>query len=151
MATKITSVEDYVKTLSADRKEVVENLCDLFKRNLPSGFEEQLSYGMIGFVVPKSIYPAGYHVNPDLPLPFINIASQKNYIAIYHNGLYADQELLEWFKRQYIRQVTRKLDMGKSCIRFKKMDQIPYQLLKELAQQMTADEWIKLYEKNIKK
>ncbi|MBL4703560.1 MAG: DUF1801 domain-containing protein [Flavobacteriales bacterium] len=115
------------------------------------GFSEELNYGMPGYVVPHSLYPAGYHCAPELPLPFASFASQKNFIGFYHMGLYADPELLEWFVSEYPKHCKRKLDMGKSCIRFKKMDDIPYKLLGELMAKITPQDWISKYESNIKK
>lgn len=103
---------------------------------------------MIGYVVPHSLYPPGYHVNPTLPLPFINIASQKNYIAMYHMGLYANKQLLDWFVAEYPKHSPRKLDMGKSCIRFKNMETIPYDLIGELCTKMTIENWITMHEQN---
>lgn len=119
--------------------------------NLPEGFNEEISYGMIGYVVPKSIYPAGYHCDTKLPLPFLSIASQKNFIAFYHMGMYANPELLDWFVIEYPKHVKTKLDMGKSCVRFKKPEQIPFALLGELANKMSPQDWIALYEKNYKR
>jgi hypothetical protein len=110
-----------------------------------------MSYGMIGYVVPHSIYPAGYHCDTKLPLPFLNLASQKSHIAVYHMGIYADPELLNWFQSAYAAEVKGKLDMGKSCIRFKKPELIPYGLFAELASKMSVQDWISLYEKNYKK
>lgn len=118
---------------------------------MPKGFEETMSYGMIGYVVPHSLYPPGYHCTPHLPLPFFNIASQKNFVAVYHMGIYADSGLLQWFLKEFQKHTTAKLDMGKSCIRFKKMDTIPFKLFGELATKVTPAEWIALYEKNYKK
>ncbi len=110
-----------------------------------------MNYGMIGYVVPHTLYPKGYHCKPTDPLPFMNIASQKNFIAVYHMGLYADPQLLKWFTQEYPKHSTQKLDMGKSCIRFKKPDQIPFKLLGELAAKMTPTQWIQLYEKAFQK
>ena len=110
----------------------------------------QISYGMLGFVVPHSLYPSGYHVNPELPLPFINLASQKNFIALYHSGIYADNVLMNWFTEEYPKHCTLKLDMGKSCIRFKNMNDIPYKLVAELCTKITAKDWISKYETTIK-
>jgi len=145
------TVENYIEQLPDDRKAAIQHLRKVFTDNLPSGFQECISYGMIGYVVPHSIYPAGYHCDPKLPLPFINIASQKSHIAVYHMGIYADAELLNWFQTTYTKQVKGKLDMGKSCIRFKKPEQIPFELFAELASKMKVQEWIDLYEKNYKK
>lgn len=146
-----TSVQEYLEKVPEERKEAFLRLRQTILENLPEGFEEQLSYGMIGYVVPKSIYPAGYHCTPELPLPFVNIASQKNHIALYHSGLYADPELLEWFKNEYAKRCSHRLDMGKSCVRFKKFDDIPYDLIGELMQKMSVERWIEIYEKQVKR
>ena len=151
MQSKATSVNDYVEELPHDRKEPFTKLRQTVLANLPAGFSECMNYGMVGFVVPHSTYPDGYHCNPELPLPFANIASQKNFIGLYHMGIYANKELLDWFVAEYPKHCKRKLDMGKSCIRFKKMEDIPYDLIGELMQKMTVQDWVTLYEKNIKK
>jgi uncharacterized protein YdhG (YjbR/CyaY superfamily) len=146
MTSKATTVEEYILSLPDDRKQAIIDLSTIFKKHLPKGFEECISYGMIGYVVPKKIYPAGYHCNPTLPLPFITIASQKNFIAIYHMGLYATPALYNWFVEEYAKQVSFKLDMGKSCIRFKKVEYIPFKLIEELAKKITVKDWINTYE-----
>lgn len=146
-----TSIDEYIKSLSPDRAEAISQLRETILKNLPKGFQETISYGMIGYVVPHLLYPPGYHCDPKLPLPFINIASQKNFVALYHMGLYSNPKLLEWFVEEYPKHVTSKLDMGKSCVRFKKPEQIPYKLIGELAQKMNAQDWISLYEKNIRR
>ena len=151
MQSKATSPEQYINELPKDRKEVIKKLRKTILEKIPSGFEEQMSYGMLGYVVPHSIYPDGYHCSPELPLPFMNVASQKNFVALYHSGIYASKELHDWFVGEYPKYVKTKLDMGKSCIRFKKLETIPYELIGELCTMMTVDEWITLYEKNIKK
>jgi uncharacterized protein YdhG (YjbR/CyaY superfamily) len=145
------SPKEYIEQLPKDRQKVVSKLRKTILENLPKGFEEQISYGMLGYVVPHSKYPAGYHCSPELPLPFINLASQKNYVAVYNSGIYADKKLYEWFVKEYPKHCQRKLDMGKSCIRFKYMDDIPYGLIGELATKMTVEDWIALYEKNVKR
>lgn len=144
-------VQDYVNQLPEDRRFAIEKLRDTLKQNLPKELEECISYGMIGYVVPHSLFPEGYHCSPELPLPFINLASQKNFIALYHMGIYGDSQLLEWFQNEYPKHSKLKLDMGKSCIRFKKMDQIPYELIAELARKVTVSEYIMNYKKMIKK
>lgn len=144
------TVDEYISKVPEERKQAISKLRQTVKENLPKGFEETISYKMIGYVVPHSIYPDGYHCDPKLPLPFIAIASQKHFIALYHSGIYADKELHDWFVAEYPKYVATKLDMGKSCIRFKKIETIPYELIAELCQKMTVDDWIKLYEKNIK-
>jgi len=151
MQYKANSPEDYIKQLPEERQPVIQKLHETILTNLPKGFEEVISYSMIGFVVPHSIYPAGYHCTPELPLPFMNLASQKNFVAVYHMGMYAKKELLDWFTAEFPKHSTRKLDMGKSCIRFKNIDDIPYKLLGELASKMTMDEWIGIYESQFKK
>lgn len=151
MQSKATKVEEYVLELPEERKEAMSQLRETILKNIPNGFTEEMSYGMIGYVVPHSLYPAGYHCNPKLPLPFINIASQKNFIALYHAGIYAKPELLKWFIDEYPKHCSLKLDMGKSCIRFKKIDQIPFDLIATLVQKMTVDDWINCYESQIKK
>ena len=147
----VESVQEYLSALPAERKEAVEKLRQTINDNLPVGFEETMGYGMIAYVVPKSIYPAGYHCDKDLPLPFINIASQKNFIAVYHMGIYANPDLLNWFIAEYPKHYISKLDMGKSCIRFKKLDQIPYQLIGELATKISPEQWITDYEQQFKR
>ena len=147
----VNTVEEYIGALPEDRKPIVEKLRNLILTNLPEGFAEQLSYGMIGYVVPLSIYPKGYHTKKGEPLPFISLASQKNYIALYHMGLYGKPKLEEWFVKEYADRVPTKLDMGKSCIRFKNPDHIPYDLIAELCQKMTVDEYISAYETALKR
>lgn len=144
-------VQDYISQLPEDRQGPVTKLRDIVASNLPSGFEEGLSYKMIGFYVPHSVYPDGYHCNPKDPLPFINIASQKNFVAFYHSGIYAKKELYDWFVTEYPKHCKYKLDMGKSCVRFKKVEDIPYDLITELCGKMSVEEWIDIYETNIKK
>ncbi|MDX1700036.1 MAG: DUF1801 domain-containing protein [Melioribacteraceae bacterium] len=150
MKIEANSPKEYIDKLPEDRKKAVTKLRSTIRKNLPRGFKEEMSYGMIGYVVPKSIYPDGYHCDPKLPLPFLNIASQKNFVALYHMGIYADQNLLEWFKSEYPKYSKIKLDMGKSCIRFKKVDMIPFDLIGELVSKMTCNDWIKIYEDNVK-
>ncbi len=141
---------EYVESLPDERKNVIENIRKTILDNLPKGFEETISYGMLGYVVPHSIYPSGYHCDPKTPLPFISVASQKNFIAVYHIGIYADETLLNWFVAEYPKHCKTKLDMGKSCIRFKKVNDIPLDLLGQLVTKMTVQDWISLYENNLK-
>ncbi len=139
-------ISSYIDALTEERRIVFNKLRKVIIDNLPTGFNEVYSYKMIGYVVPHSLYPKGYHCDPKLPLPFINIASQKNFIAIYHMGIYGDEDLLTWFKEEYPKHCTTKLDMGKSCIRFKNIKKIPYQLIGQLAKKMTVEQWISTYE-----
>lgn len=149
MQSKATNPEAYIEELPEDRKECITKLRKVILDNLPEGFEEVMSYGMLGYVVPHSLYPNGYHCSPQLPLPFVNLASQKAHIAVYHSGIYASPELLDWFTKEYPKHSKLKLNMGKSCIRFKKPEHIPYELIGELMTKMTPEEWIALYEKNL--
>jgi uncharacterized protein YdhG (YjbR/CyaY superfamily) len=151
MQSKAETVEEYLKELPDDRKEVMIKLRETILKNIPKGFTEEMSYGMIGYVVPHNLYPDGYHCNPKLPLPFLNIASQKNFIALYHMGIYAKPELLKWFTDEFPKHSNQKLDMGKCCIRFKKMEQIPFDLIEELVRKMSVEEWISCYESQFKK
>ena len=143
--------ELYIESIPEERKKTFSDIRNTILSNLPEGFEETMIYGMIGYVVPKSIYPAGYHCNSKDPLPFMQIANQKNFIALYHMGIYADEQLLNWFTKAYSEVCKSKLDMGKSCIRFKKLDDIPYKLIGELMKKMSVKQWITLYETNLKR
>ncbi len=143
--------DDYVSKVPDAHREAIIKLRQTIKQNLPKGFEEQLSYGMLGYVVPHSLYPSGYHCDPRLPLPFMNIASQKNFIGLYHSGIYADNKLYDWWVKEYAKRITTKVDMGKSCVRLKKMDEIPYDLIAKLCQKMTVEDWVNLYEGVVKK
>ena len=136
----------YVDSLPEERKVAIEKMRQAIKKTLPKGFEEVMCYGMLGYVVPHTLYPKGYHCDPKLPLGFISLASQKNFVALYHMGIYAKPELLDWFVGEFPKHSKSKLDMGKSCIRFKKMNDIPYELISELASKMTAQDWIDCYE-----
>nr|WP_315177058.1 DUF1801 domain-containing protein [uncultured Flavobacterium sp.] len=149
MQSTATTVSAYLEEIPEERKDTLKKLRETILKNIPKGFVEQMTYGMIGYVVPHSIYPNGYHCTPELPLPFMSFASQKNFIAIYHMGIYANPELLNWFVTEYPKHSTQKLDMGKSCIRFKKANQIPFELIAELAQKMSVQEWITCYESQI--
>ncbi|WP_066223326.1 DUF1801 domain-containing protein [Formosa haliotis] len=143
--------EEYISQLPENRKEPVKALRQVILQHIPEGFQETMNYGMIGYVVPHKLYPNGYHCDPKLPLPFINIASQKNFIALYHMGIYADEALLQWFKTEYPKHSKYKLDMGKSCIRFKKPEDIPFELIGQLVSKIKVNQWIDTYEKTIKK
>ncbi len=151
MTTKFELPQDYLDALSDDRKPIVLAIRERLLAHLPDGFQEVISYGMLGYVVPHTLYPSGYHCDPKLPLPFISLASQKKIIALYHMGLYADKEMLEWFTTAYPLHSKSKLDMGKSCIRFKKMTDIPLDLIGELASKMTVADWIGVYERELKR
>ena len=145
------SIKDYINSLASDRKKTITQLINVIEQNIPKGFEKVMNYGMPSFVIPHSIYPNGYHCDTTLPLPFIGVSNQKSSISLHHMGLYADPELLNWFKSEYPKHSNTKLDMGKSCIRFKKFNEIPYELIGILSNKMTVKNWIDIYEQNIKK
>jgi uncharacterized protein YdhG (YjbR/CyaY superfamily) len=144
------SVADYLNQIPEDRKESFNKLRQIILDNIPKGFQECISYGMIGYVVPHATYPSGYHCNPKLPLPFLSIASQKNFVSIYHMGIYANSEIYDWFVEEFSKHSKQKLDMGKSCIRFKKPSEIPFELIAQLVKKITVDNWVKLYESKLK-
>jgi uncharacterized protein YdhG (YjbR/CyaY superfamily) len=146
MKLQASSSEEYISQLPDDRRIIIEQIIKVIQENLPKGFLKTVNYGMIGFVVPHTIYPQGYHCDKKQPLPFINIASQKNFVALHHMGLYASPELMNWFVEEYSKFSKTKLDVGKGCIRFKKPEQIPYALIGELCTRMTPQEWVENYE-----
>lgn len=151
MKTEGNTVEAILSNVPPERAEAFNSLHQRILKNLPEGFEAAMSYGMLGYVVPHRIYPAGYHCKPTEPLPFASIASQKNSINFYHMGIYSNPELLDWFVAEYPKHSKQKLDMGKSCIRFKKLEEIPYELIGELMTKMSVQQWIDLYESQLKK
>jgi hypothetical protein len=151
MTSDAKTPKDYFNNLPDGRKPAMTQLRDTIVKNLPKGFTEQMTYGMVGYVIPHSKYPAGYHCDPKLPLGFVSIASQKNFIALYHMGIYSMPDLLKWFTDEFPKHSKAKLDMGKSCIRFKKPEQIPYKLIGELMKKVTPDEWIARYEMILKR
>ncbi len=150
MQSKAKTVTEYIDSLPPERKQIIGAIRKVILKNLPKGFQEEMNYGMIGYVVPHKIYPDGYHCDPTLPLPFLSVASQKNFIAIYHMGIYAQPKLLEWFQDEWRAHSTKKLDMGKSCIRIKKPEDVPLDLIGELVTKMTPQQWIGIYEKAFK-
>ena len=150
MQYKANSPEDYISQVPEERKAALNKLRKTIKDNLPTGFNEGMQYNMIGYFVPHTVYPDGYHCNPKEPLPFMSFASQKNSVNFYHLGIYANKEILDWFVHEYPKYCKRKIDMGKSCIRFKKLEEIPYKLIGELVRKISVDDWIKNYESVIK-
>lgn len=151
MQSAATTVSAYLEEIPEERKAAMKRLRQLIKKNIPEGFKEQMVYGMIGYVIPHSLYPPGYHVNPQLPLAFMALASQKNFISVYHMSVDTIPALKKWFEEACEKEGTTKLDMGKSCIRFKNIQKIPYEAIGQLAGKMSAEEWIAWYEKGIKK
>ncbi len=146
-----TTVKEILANVPEERAEAFNKLHETIIENLPEGFEAAISYGGLGYVVPHSLYPSGYHCKPEEPLPFAGIASQKNSVNLYHMGIYSDPELMKWFTEEYPKHSKRKLDMGKSCIRFKKTQDIPFELIGELMKKMTVQDWVNIYESNLKK
>lgn len=151
MQSKATTVDQYLAEAPEERQEALQKLRTTILAHLPEGFEEAISYGMVGYVVPHSLYPAGYHCSPELPLPFISFASQKNSINFYHMVIYADETLYHWFLAEYAKFSKKKLDIGKSCMRFKKTEDIPFDLIGELVSKISVQDWILTYEKQLKK
>ncbi len=151
MKTEGKTVLDILMNVPSDRSEAFNKLHETIVKNLPKGFEPGISYGMLGYVVPHTLYPAGYHCKPSEPLPFASIASQKNTINFYHMGMYADKKLYNWFVAEFPKHTSQKLDIGKSCVRFKKFDDIPYKLIGELMKKMSMKEWVTIYEGNLRK
>lgn len=150
MQSKALTIKQYLEELPDDRKEVMNQLHKAIVKNLSAGFEAIMNYGMISYVVPHSLYPAGYHCKPSDPLPFMSLASQKNHISVYHMGVYAEQKLMDWLKKEYPKYSNRKLDIGKSCLRFKNPEDVPIKLIGELAAKISVKKWIELYESQLK-
>lgn len=151
MTYEASTPEQYITQLPKDRKPILEKLRSIIKKNLPKGFEEGIQYGMIAYYVPHTTYPDGYHCNPKEPLPFLSFASQKNSVNLYHMGIYSKKDIFDWFVGEYPKHCKRKLDMGKSCIRFKKMEEIPFELIGQLCTKLTVNQWVTTYETAIKK
>lgn len=145
MQSKAKTVNEYLASLPDDRAEVIAAVRKEILNNLPKGFEETIQYGMISYVVPHKLYSSGYHANPKDALPFISLASQKNHIALYHMAVYAGP-LHDWFVKEWKKVTDKKLDMGKSCIRFKKPEDVPVKLIGKLSAKMTPKQWIEKYE-----
>jgi hypothetical protein len=151
MTIQANTPEEYIEKIEDDaKKDAIIKLRKIIQTNIPDGYEEGMSYNMIGYYIPPSLYPAGYHCDPKLPLPFVTIAAQKNFVAVYHMGVYSDPTLLEWFVTEHAKRSTKKLDMGKSCIRYKNPEHIPYDLIGELMTKISAKTWIDTYESQYK-
>lgn len=146
MQSKAKTVAQYLKELPPDRREAIAAVRKVILDNLPKGYEEGMTYGMIGYYVPHSIYPAGYHCDPSQPLPFANLASQKNYMSVYMMTVYGKNE--EWFRAEY-KKTGKKLDMGKCCVRFKKLDDLPLDLIGRAIAKVSVKEHIAQYESAI--
>lgn len=145
------SVRAYLEGLEPSRREGVSCIRNILLAALPDGFQEEMQYRMPSYTVPLDVYPAGYHCDPKLCLPFMAVAGNKGGISLYHMGLYADPAMMDWFLDRYQQETSRKPDVGKSCIRFKKTEDIPVQTIRELAGRLTPAGWIALYEKAFRK
>jgi uncharacterized protein YdhG (YjbR/CyaY superfamily) len=150
MTYKASSPSEYLQAIPEERREAMEKLRETILENIPDGFCEEMSYGAIGYIVPHQLYPPGYHCDPKQPLPFVGIASQKNFIGFYHMGIYAMPELLDWFVSEFPKHSKSKLDMGKSCIRFKKPGDIPFDLIAQLMRKISVEDWVEVYESHLK-
>lgn len=139
------SPEAYILLQPPQRQPALRELRGTILAHLPAGFEETMQYGMISYVVPYSVFPDGYHVAPHDPLPFLALANQKRHIALYHLALYADDALLDWFTQSYAALGIGKLDIGKSCIRFKNTAKIPFALIGSLCEKMSVNAYLLLY------
>jgi hypothetical protein len=146
MQSNAKTVDDYVLELDEQRREIISRLRHAVLDNIPPGFEESMGYGMIGYVVPLSLYPKGYHVDPKLPLPFAAIGNQKHVISFYHMGIYADAALRSWFMEEFTKRTGKKPDMGKSCLRLNPNHLVPYVLIGELMRKISVAEWIERVE-----
>jgi hypothetical protein len=141
MQSRARTVDEYLKSLPPDRREVISAVRKVILANLPEGYEECMSYGMIGYVVPHRIYPAGYHCDPSLPLPFANLASQKNHMALYLMCCYGDKATDQWFRKAWA-AAGKKLDMGKSCVRFKKLEDVSLEVIGQVIARVPVKNYI---------
>ena len=147
----ITTPDQYVASLPEERRPHIEKLREVIKTNLPEGYEEVISWGTIWYSIPHSIYPDGYHCKTSEPLPLIGLSNAKAHISFTHMGVYADEDLRTWWEEEYAKQCKYKLDMGKGCIRFKKMEDIPFELIGELCQKISVQDWIDMYESRVRR
>ena len=145
MQSKAKTVAQYIKDLSADRREAITKIRAEILKHLPKGYEEGMSYGMIGYYVPHSLYPDGYHCDPKQPLPFANLASQKNHMALYLACIYGSESLKEWFSEAWLK-TGKKLDMGKSCVRFKKLEDVPLKVVGQAIKKVSVKKYVASYE-----
>jgi uncharacterized protein YdhG (YjbR/CyaY superfamily) len=150
MQSKATTVAEYLAELPEDRRAALEAIRQTILKNLPKGYEEGMQYGMIGYFVPHSVYPPGYHCDPKQPLPFACLASQKDYISVYLGCVYTDPEHEAWFREAWAK-TGKKLDMGKSCVRFKKLDDVPLNVIGQAIKRVPVKKFIEHYESAIKK
>lgn len=142
---KATTIGEYLKGLEPEQRKTVQAVRKIIKLNLPNGYKEVLQYGMISYVVPLSFYPKGYLNNPNVPLPYISLAGQKKHNAIYFMGLYADSKLNSWFQKEY-KASGKRLDIGKSCVRFRKLDDLPLELIGKAVGKISPKRMVEYYE-----
>jgi hypothetical protein len=146
MQSSAKTVKEYLKELPADRREAINAVRGVILANLPKGYEECMSYGMIGYVVPHSIYPKGYQCNPKVPLPFVNLGSQKNHMAFYLMCCYGEPKLKAWFEKAW-KDAGKKFDMGSGCVRFKALEDVPLEVIGQLVAKLPVDVYIRQIEK----
>jgi hypothetical protein len=145
MQSTAPTVEAYLASLPADRREAIERVRTVINENLPSGYAEGMQYGMIGWFVPHAVYPPGYHCDPKQPLPFVSLASQKNHMAVYLCSVYMAPGELAWFEQAW-RATGKRLDMGKSCVRFKTLDGVALGVLGESVSRWPVPRFVAAYE-----
>lgn len=150
MRSKATTVDAYLASLPDDRRRALEAVTATIRKNLGAGYEEGMQYGMIGYFVPHSVYPPGYHCDPKQPLPFAGLASQKNHMALYLFCVYQSEELREWFIEAWQAETAKgkagKLDMGAGCVRFKKIEDVPLGVVGKAVKKVTVKKFIAQYE-----
>ncbi len=149
MQSKATTVKQYLAELPAERRAAIKGVRAVIRKNLDPVFEEGMQYGMIGYFVPHKVYPPGYHCDPRQPLPFACLASQKNYMSLYLGSVYGNPKAEKWFHTAWAK-TGKKLDMGKSCVRFKKLDDLALEVIGESIRRVSAREFIKFYESVLK-
>ncbi len=149
MQSKVTTVEQYLAELPEDRRAVIEAVRQVILKNLDKDYEEGIQYGMIGYYVPHRVYPRGYHCDPKQPLPFAGLASQKNYMSLYLMCVYGESDHSKWFRESWAR-TGKKLDMGKSCVRFKKLDDLALEVIGEAIKRVPAQKYVEHCEATIK-
>ena len=149
MKSNATSVEQYLQQLPKARRAAISAVRKVILANLPKGYVECMGYGMIGYVVPHSLFPAGYHCDPSLPLPFANLASQKNHMALYLMTVYGDPGTERWF-RQAWQAAGKKLDMGKCCVRFKRLEDVSLDVVGQVIARVPVKDYIARVEQAVR-
>ena len=141
MTSQAKTVEEYLQALPGDRRAAISTVRETILANLPKGYEVRMNYGMIGYVVPHSIYPAGYHCNPAQPLTYASLGSQKNHIALYLMCVYGHAETAAWFRKAW-EATGKKLDMGKACVRFKRLEDVPLEVVGQVIARTPVKQYI---------